>query len=215
MLKKNLPEFAAILTGTGEIFDKVFSSAAVDRYWKALQAFSLTEVEQAFDQHLINPDTGKFFPLPADIIATIKGNSRERALWAWAKASDAMLEVGAYNSIAFDDALIHVVIEEMSSWQKICATKTDHMPFVGKEFQERYRSYVLHKPPHHRSYLTGIIESQNSLYNYRYPSPVLFRNPALARKVIASGTKTPLLEHGLWSSANTHFGSMVPEEKRT
>lgn len=216
MLRKHLPEFTNLLIGVSKAFSKELNQELIEFYWKMLRDFSFAEVEQAMHFHGTNPDTGKFFPLPADIVAAIKGNPKDRALWAWAKTADAMRVVGAYNSIAFDDALIHVALDDMGGWQKICATKVDHMPFVGKEFQERYRSYVLHAPPRHCSYFVGMIESQNSLCSYRYAPPVLFRDEALAKQVIASGTGAPFLE--CWRESKNHkqlAGSTLPREQRT
>jgi hypothetical protein len=194
MLREQLPEFTNLLAGIAKAFSKELSDELIDFYWEMLSDFSFTEIKQAIFLHGTNPETGKFFPLPADIVAAIRGNPKDRALWAWAKIADAMRLVGAYSSIAFDDALIHVTLDDMGGWQKICATKVDHMPFVGKEFQERYRSYVLHAPPRHRSYFVGIVENQNSLCGYCYTPPVLFRDEVLARQVIASGAGAPLLE---------------------
>lgn len=210
MLKENLPEFTAMLIRVSRAFSKELNQDLVNFYWEMLRDFSFAEVQEAIRIYGTNPDTGKFFPLPADIVAAIKGNSREQALLAWTKVDTTSQSVGGYESIAFDDALIHVVIEDMGGWQKLCATSNAAMPFVAKEFQERYRGYVIHSPTRHPSYLVGIIESQNSRHNYRHSPPVLIGDKAQALRVIATGSGTALSMHYFTQKEFTQLSSHNP-----
>jgi len=63
----------------------------------------------------------------------------------------------------FDDVLIHVVIEDMGGW-KDCAIDDKQQPFVAKEFQDRYRGYIVKKTTAPiLKYFYWIIEGQNSI----------------------------------------------------
>lgn len=215
MLEQDTHEFAMLLIGIGEAFDKVLSQTTVDFYWNVLRNFSFAEVQRAIYLHFANPDTGKYFPLPADIIAGINGSSKEQALLAWTKTTTAMQTFGIYSSIAFDDPLIHVVLDDMGGWQKLCTTKVDHLPFVGKEFQERYRGYVVRKPSRYSKYLVGLVESQNRASNYSYAPPVLFGDAARAQRVLVTGSNMPSLGYSQLQKNYTQLDgtNVLPEEQ--
>ena len=207
MFDQDLSKFAALLVGVGEVYGKSFTSAMIEIYWRILKDFEFEEVKKAIHRHLENPDTGRFLPKPADIIMAIEGNSESQSLLAWSKVCAAIYKIGIYTSVAFDDALIHRVIEDMGGWQRLCKTKSEELPFVAKEFQKRYQGYVIKKPASHPKYFSGLIEQQNSVYGYVQESPTLIGDPTKARQVIASGkeqnislTKESFLENKLTTS---------------
>ena len=194
MLEQDSPKFAELVVGIGEVYGKPFSSAAIEIYWRALEAYRLEDVKAAIYRHIQNPDVGKFLPKPADIIMAIEGSSQNQALSAWSKTFYGIKIVGGYSSVAFDDCVIHVVVRDMSNWIKLCDTEEKQLPFVAKEFQERYRGYVIKKPPGHTKYLYGRFELQNCAFGYACPSPVLIGNVLKAKQVIATGEDRPFLE---------------------
>jgi hypothetical protein len=187
MFEQDSSRFAVLIVGIGEVYGKSFTSVAIDIYWSVLKCFRFEDVQTAVYRHLKNPDVGRFLPKPADIVIAIDGNSQNQSLLAWTKVVSAIHRVGSYTSIAFDDALIHAVIEDMGGWQKLCLTSIKQLPFVGKEFQERYRGYVVKKPLRYPKYFIGITENQNSSFGYICGPPVLFGDKEKARQVIATG----------------------------
>jgi hypothetical protein len=187
MFDQDSSKFAVLIIGIGEVYGKSFTSVVIDIYWSVLKAFRFEDVQTAVYRHLKNPDVGRFLPKPADIVMAIEGNSQNQALQAWTKVVSAVQRIGSYTSIAFDDALIHAVIEDMGGWQNLCLTTTERLPFVSKEFQERYRGYVIKKPIRHPRYFIGITESRNSFFDYPCDSPVLFGDIEKAKQVIATG----------------------------
>ena len=186
MFERDSSKFAELMAGIGEIYQKEFSTVAIEAYWRILRPFRIEDVGAAVDSHMQNTDVGNFFPKPSDIIKAIGGSSQDQALSAWSKTAYAIRVVGGYSSIGFDDALIHVVVKSMISWPKLCIVDDKQLPFVEKEFLERYRGYVSRKPPSHPSYLKGTIEIQNSAFGYPYPSPVLIGDALKAKEVIAT-----------------------------
>jgi len=187
MLNQDLSRFAALMVVIGEIYNKSLTQVVIGAYWNVLKPFRFEEVERAVYLHLGHPDIGQYLPKPADIIMAIKGNSCNQALQAWTKVMTAIQRVGCYTSLAFDDELIHAVIEDMGGWQKLCGIEDKQLPFIAKEFQERYRGYVVRRPNRYPKYLVGIIESQNSIYGYIYSPPVLFGDKTKAEQVMAAG----------------------------
>ncbi len=194
MFEKDSSKFAELIAGIGEIYNTRFTSAAIEIYWQLLEAFRLEDVRAAIYRHIQNPDVGKYLPKPADIIMAIEGSSQNQALSAWSKTTYAMRVIGGYESVGFDDALIHVVVKSMTNWPKLCVVDDKQLPFVEKEFLERYRGYVSRKPSSHPSYLKGTVEMLNSSKGYICPKPVLIGNVQKAKVVIATGEDKPFLE---------------------
>jgi hypothetical protein len=194
MFKQEALSFAKLIAGIGEIYQKEFSTAAIEAYWRILEPFRLEDVQAAIYCHMKHPDSGKFLPKPADIIMAIEGGSQDQALSAWSKTFYGIKVVGSYTSVAFDDSLIHAVVRDMNNWIKLCNTEDKQLPFVEKEFLDRYRRYVTKKPLSYPKYLPGRFELQNSAYGYPCSSPVLIGNVLKAKEVIATGENRPFLE---------------------
>jgi hypothetical protein len=188
MFDQDSSKFAVLIIGIGEVYGKSFTSVTIDIYWSVLKAFRFEEVQTAVYRHLKNPDVGRFLPKPADIIMAMGGTSQNQALLAWTKVVSAIHSVGSYTSIAFDDALIHAVIEDMGGWREMCLISLEQLPFVGKDFQVRYRGYVIKKPVRHPRYFIGIVENNNSCFGYMRGPPMLFGDKEKAKQVIATGS---------------------------
>ena len=175
-----MPRFAILITKFDEVYDKQFTPVLIDVYWNVLKDFKYDEVEKAIDRCLANPQ-GRFLPRPADIIAAMDTNPQKQALKAWDKAISAVRVHGAYESVAFDDALIHAVIESIGGWKEFCHSPKDRLAFTSKDFQDRYRDYMVAKPSRHPKYFTGTLRGKI----------VLIGSSEKAMQVIETGT--PLL----------------------
>lgn len=195
MQASDIPKFTAMMAGIGELYGKTISSMLTEIYWKALQHFEMKDVQQAFEVHINNPDCGQFFPKPADVVRFIEGSGETKALQAWAKVYRAIIHVGSYQSIAYDDPIIHAVLEDMGGWIKLCSVKNDQMPFCANEFQKRYMGFVNNKPKRHPKYFCGIAEIENARNGHEVEPPLLLGDLKKAEEVIVSGGGTPLLVH--------------------
>jgi hypothetical protein len=202
MNDQDISRFAVLIAGIGEVYGKSFTSVTVDIYWNVLKAFRIEDVQIAIYRYLKNPDVGRFLPKPADIIMAMGGTSQNQALLAWTKVVSAIHSVGSYTSIAFDDALIHAVIEDMGGWREMCLTSIEQLPFVAKDFQVRYRGYVITKPVRYPRYFIGIVESNNSGFGYMCGPPMLFGDKEKAKQIIATGSDVSFRRE-LFFSKNT------------
>lgn len=68
MFEADKREFAAILQGTMETYNRPISPAALGIWWNALVSYDLSAVQAAFHRHITDPDQGRFPPTPAAII---------------------------------------------------------------------------------------------------------------------------------------------------
>jgi len=61
-----------------------------------------------------------WMPKIADIVRMIDGSTQSAAATAWAKVMRAVGSVGQYQSLAFDDPVIHLAIDETGGWISLC-----------------------------------------------------------------------------------------------
>lgn len=165
-------QFAQLLELTAQLYDKRMHQAMLQIYWHALATYHFEVVRKGFNAHIQNPDSGQFFPKPADIIRHIIGDSHTQSLGAWHKVMQGIKSAGAWSSVIFDDPIIHRVIEELGGWVLLCQTKADAMPFKQKEFQSRYRGYIGKVPPHFPRILMGIADSHNRQNGHPCTDPI-------------------------------------------
>lgn len=163
-------------------------------FFEVLKGYEIEEIERAVMGHLADPDSGMYAPKPADIVKRIDGNANSRATMAWAKVSKAITKVGQYDSVAFDDPLIHAIIEDMGGWVVICASTEDEIRFRAAEFERRYRGYMVTPPLRYLTHLPGIFETQNVVNGYQPEPPVLIGDRQKALAVFRSGARGETLQ---------------------
>lgn len=184
-------EFVRMLNGLGEYYGKPMSPALADIYWNGLKNYELSEVCGAINAHVRNPDSGQFMPKIADIERFLHGNTSTRAMQAWVKVADAVQRVGTYETVKFDDPLIHACIEDMGGWPEIGKISNDELPFKIREFEKRYMAYLQIPPARKPSpALLGIYERTNKTLGYSGErEPVLIESPK-ARLRLVDGNET-------------------------
>lgn len=185
--------FAGLLVTIGELYSKQISPILSKLYWRMLERFEWKDIVDALQAHVQDPDCGQFMPKPADIIRAINGNGQTQSLQAWTKLEQAIRLVGPYDSVVFDDAIIHQVISEMGGWIKLCSVNEKELAFVAKEFQVRYGSYK-HKPPlTYPRYFPGINEHQNARQGFACCAPRLLGDLTKAIAVFENTTPKEVL----------------------
>jgi hypothetical protein len=132
-------KFADLMMALAEVFDngRDPSAVKVEIYFKALENFGISDIDRAVSR-MISTRVFASFPKPAEIIQEIDGSAEELALNAWSKVSYAIRHVGQYESVAFDDPVIHSVIEAMGGWHQMQEPNAYHPVFSQKEFMNLY-----------------------------------------------------------------------------
>ena len=182
--------FGKAIAALAEYYGKELSDGVVTLYWQGLSQYPIDDIEAAIGRHLQNPDTGQWMPKIADIVRMIDGTTLGAAAMAWAKVMRAVGSVGQYQSLAFDDALIHLVIDDLGGWPGICQISEAELPFLQKRFETNYRAYRMRGsdvPPHPR-YLVGVSEMQNTTKGYEPEAPRLVGDLDRARAVLSGGS---------------------------
>lgn len=192
MQQADFDQFSQLLNATADLYGKTMSGMAISLWWNALSQYDLAAVRDGLSRHMQSPDSGQFMPKPADVIRMIGGTTQDGALQAWAKVDKAVRSVGTYQTVVFDDPIIHAVVMDMGGWVAMGA-KTEHeWPFVAKEFENRYRGYRNRGgADEYPRTLIGIAEAQNSQNGLRSQPPVLIGDAARAKQVLLGGSDSP------------------------
>lgn len=187
MNEKDKQAFCAIMYPFGKIYDLSLEDKHIMKVWfEALSDFNIEEVTKAVQRYIKSPDYGSFKPKPADVIRMIEGTSIDKSFAAWSKVEKGARRVGSYQTVVFDDPIIHRVIEDMGGWVAICQVSEKELPFVSKEFCTRYKGFSSRQEiPAHCTRLYGLIDAQNAANGYHGEStPVMIGDVAKARFVL-------------------------------
>lgn len=182
----------AMLAKVMSIYGKQITTGFVDVFFDSLSGYDLDSVRRGLNAHVQNPDSGQFPPKPADVVKLIDGTSQDQGMQAWSRVDKAVRRVGPYQSVVFDDAVVHRVIDEMGGWIKLCNTPSEEdYKFQGLEFSRRYRAYVIaggagSDYPRH---LIGMTEAENNTAGFKkqIPPPVLIGTEKGCLEVLKGG----------------------------
>lgn len=191
MRQDDKQKFVRLVTDVMAFYRQDVSEFAVTVWWQACESFDFEQVAKALTAHAMDPDRGQFAPKPADLVRLLQGTKTDRARIAWGKVLDAMQRVGAYESVAFDDPVIHAAIEDIGGWVAICRGETKDLPHVERRFCESYRAYANHGCRDYPAILPGAHQIDNALRGKRIAPPKLIGNPSEAQRVMQLGMSGP------------------------
>jgi Domain of unknown function (DUF6475) len=200
MIDQDKHAFKELLTNVMAFYRQDISTFALQVWWSACQGYDLEQVRKALNAHAVDPDRGQFAPKPADVVRALQGTKTDRARAAWGKVMDAMQRVGAYQSVVFDDHVIHAVIEDLGGWMGLCRSDFEQLSFTEHRFCESYRAYAgRHEPLAYPAKLLGQFEMDNRHAGRRVAPPVLIGNPERAAEVLRLGGSGPKTQFTLAS----------------
>lgn len=192
MQQSDFDQFSQILNATADLYGKKMSDMALALWWNAMQQYDLAAVRDGLSRHMQNPDSGQFMPKPADVIKFIGGSTQDAALLAWAKVDRAVRSVGTYQTVVFDDLIIHAVVSDMGGWVSLGNKTEDEWPFVAREFENRYRGYRTQGgAQEYPRVLVGMYETQNSRNGFMTEPPVMIGDAGAAKQVLSGGSDKP------------------------
>lgn len=195
MFETDKADFRDIMMATMDVYSKDVSKEVLRLWFAALEPYSLAEVRAGFSRYIKSTESGSFPPKPADIIRMIEGSSSDRGMIAWATVHEAIVRVGSYRSVCFDDPIIHLCIEAMGGWVTLCGMSTEDMPFRAADFAKRYRGYAERgAPADFPAYLVGISEASNGMHGFKCDPPAMVGDQAKAALVMEKGSAAPRLK---------------------
>jgi hypothetical protein len=181
-------EFKIMFETIWALYSKNITKGVLSVYWGALKRYSIDDIRHALNVHVQNPDSGQFLPKPADLIRVLDGSTQTAALQAWSKAEKGIRSAGPYQSVVFDDPIIHAVIVDMGGWIDLNNMLEDEAPFKAREFEKRYQGYALRPPETYPRMLTGMSQADAERRGYKVRPPVLIGNKEKAKAVFQNGS---------------------------
>lgn len=179
MLNKTL--FSKEFLTLCEMVEKTPSEGLTSMYYEALKNLSDDDFKRAVST-VISSKTFNKLPMPGELLSAVNGNPEDAALLALEKVEKAIREIGAYDTVIFDDPVIHAVIEALEGWEKICHMPLDEWKWVRKDFIKLYQAIGRNMGGRIvPTKLIGIHEFQNSQKGYKRPQePKYIGNEAKA-----------------------------------
>ena len=208
MKQSEKERFATLLKDVLAFYRQDLSRFALGVWWQACQSFDFEQVSGAMTAHCMDAERGQWAPKPADIVRQLQGTHSDRSLIAWGKVLDAAQRVGAYTSVAFDDGLIHAVIEDVGGWPAVCRTESDELPFLQKRFCEAYRAYARRPSVGYPAILTGEHDRANAARGFKTSPPALIGDPKLAIEVSRSASEKTRI-----TSAQEAVGNLLEDAR--
>lgn len=140
--------FRDMMMAAGEVYGREITKPLLQMYFAALAPASMEQVQAAMMAHMQNPDSGQFFPKPADLIKQMTGTTKQqdaaiedRAAVAWACIERDIRRIGSYGTLKLDDKQALATVKAMGGWQSICQTEISKMEWKRKEFILMYETF--------------------------------------------------------------------------
>ncbi len=145
MQHQDRPRFANLMKAIGETFGNAApSKEKMELYFKVLSDLSIEQVESAVYFILNTRTITSTFPVPGEIRAALSGG-KSAAMIALDKAERAVERYGVYESVVFDDPVIHMVIAAMGGWKHFCCPSeygdNQEWHWKQKQFIELYETF--------------------------------------------------------------------------
>jgi len=185
-------EFLEWLTLLAESYNRKVSNLLIETYWQCLRPYTLAQFKTAIVDTLRNPDRELWrMPIAGELIAVIQGDSRQFAQNSWTQVVHAIKTIGRYDSVVFDNPIIHCVIRDMGGWVYLCHQPEKTFPSLRKDFIKRYRKYHANPSIHYPCELKGSLELDNDARGFPQSksNTKLIGDHKLALAVYKSGSK--------------------------
>jgi hypothetical protein len=168
-------QFVNLILATAEYYKNTLSEMVIEIYWEGLKDFDIDLIQKALNVHIRDSELGRFMPRIADVMKHLTGSSDDKALMAWNKVFEAMQKYGYYNSVVFDDLIIHAVIQDQGGWVRFSEyynSLTDkEFPFFKKDFMENYKMRINHRRSDTPKILIGFYEQENATSGHEWNEP--------------------------------------------
>lgn len=148
MQEQDKSAFRDMMMAAGEVYGREITKPLLQMYFAALAHVGIEQVQAAMMAHMQNPDSGQFFPKPADLIKQMTGTTKQqdaaiedKAAIAWACIERDIRRIGSYGTLKLDDKQALATVKAMGGWQSICQTETSKMEWKRKEFIRMYEAF--------------------------------------------------------------------------
>ena len=182
-MRLDLETFKIYMKFLAENAGEEVSEAKSAIYFEMLGDLETTEFKKGI-KTLMQTRVYKSLPQIAEIREACLGNKSDMALMAWSKVYDAIGSYGRNRSISFQDKTIHMAIESIGGWQRLCNTTVSQLEFLKKDFMKGYEAF-LRQPMPTKAYFLG----------YHDDVDILFKIPSVACDYLPKSREKALLQY--------------------
>lgn len=163
-------QFAEIMAGLGEIFDKTFSKVAIEMYWNALSPYSLNDIKRATN-NIVCTHKYATFPKPAEFIEYIDPpQDAEIKAELMTKEFYERFANSGYESFEWQDPILAMAVDHYGGWHKVLELYPRHdateAMFWLKDFKKMYIAFLKHPIKSVRIRVVGKFEADNIAKGY-------------------------------------------------
>jgi hypothetical protein len=127
------------LVGVYGFYDKELSEFSIRIWSDALAGIDMATVEEAFNRHLRDTESGRWLPKPADILRQLKGNTEDAALIAWGNVLARARSGGGFGDGACEAT--RQAVNAMGGWSVICRANEEQNGFLQRRFVDFFKAY--------------------------------------------------------------------------
>lgn len=132
-------EVATCLGALAEAFGRTVTPATIHAYELGLAGIDAESLQHATAAAL---RTCKFMPTPAEL-RELSGEMKptERSIHAFMALERAVVRVGGYRTVNFDDPILNATVRALGGWDQVCqTTEREWNTFFRNRFMETYRA---------------------------------------------------------------------------
>lgn len=137
MTKDDFRKFGAAWMTAHAVFGSEPSAAALQLCYRALECYSIDDIENALAAHMRDPEAGRFAPKPADIVRAIDGATESRAMVAWTEFREA-----TRTGKAPADPVVQAVVKRMGGLPYLGDKTSRELDFMLPQFKTLYAAAV-------------------------------------------------------------------------
>ncbi len=159
-------QFAEIMAGLGEIYDKTFSKTAIAMYWDALKAYPLDDIKRA-TTNIVRTHKYATFPKPAEFIEFIDPpQEAETKAELMTEEFYARFANSGYESFEWKDPVLAMTVAHYGGWHSVLKqyprdNEKDAI-FWMKDLKKTYMAFLKHPREILNLRVVGIFEDDNT-----------------------------------------------------
>jgi len=180
--EKKFGETMALLQ---DLYGKQLKPNILAVYWSYLKNFTEIEFDKAVEYIISNfkPTASATFPLIVHFRESKNGMEiKEAAVMAIDLLCDGMGKYGFYESVDFNDPVLHAVIVSYGGWREICGWSKDELSMRRSQMIETYRVFARNGRKY-EGYMIGESEARNIAggYDEWIKAPILINRDKAGR----------------------------------
>lgn len=135
----DIDRFNILILSIAELYGKEPTEMTLSLYYNALEDLEYEDIHRVAN---ILARTSKFFPKPVEFREHIVPDLDTEVSLALDKVEKAFYGAGVYQTVIFDDPVIHKVIESLGGWVDYCELPEKEVKWWKKDFEKLYKQYA-------------------------------------------------------------------------